>query len=139
MLKGNIKDESSRTVWAEFKPGFEVQIRFITRAHAERIVTAARSKQWNPGAAAFLEMADDAKYCEIAGREMIVGWRGLTPDVLRTMVDMESYPNAEVPYSPEDAAELLDKADIFEGWVKGIARNLEYFQAARRAEQPRGE
>lgn len=132
MLKGKILEESSRTVWAEFKPGFQVEIKYSPRGKLGKIYEQATVKEWDPKG--FMKSTvDSKKLYELMAKDLMVGWRGLTPGILRTMVDMESYPDSEVPYSAEDAAELLEKAYDFDGWVQKITTDLEIFEAARRA------
>jgi hypothetical protein len=64
---------------------------------------------------------------ELIGREVIINWRGLTPSVLRKIVDMKHYPDTEVPYGADDAAELIRKAHGLEEWILFTSTNLEVF------------
>jgi len=133
MLKGNIKDHSGKTVWAEYKDGFEVEIRYLPRGALNRILEDSKKKTWDPAAAIFLEKRDDGRFYQLVAERILVNWRGLKPEVLKKLVDMESYPETEVPFSVEDAAELLEKAYELDLWVQRIATNLEYYEATRRA------
>ncbi len=135
MLKTIINEESTRTVWAEFKDGFCVEIRYSPRAQIKRMVERCQVREYDRATHLPKERIDHAKLYDAISREVIVNWRGLTPAVLRTMVDLKETPTEEIPYSPEDAAELLARAYDFDFWVQQVAADLEYFEAARRASE----
>ncbi len=133
LLKGKIEKFSSRTAWVQYKETFELEIRLMTRAHGAEILESCQVRTWNPSTASYMVTVDGDKYYEAIGRDIVRNWRGLTPEILRTLVDMKEYPAEEVPYSPEDAAELLSKANGLDQWVQNVAKNMEFFEAARRA------
>ena len=135
MLKGKIKDQSDRTVWAEYRDGFQIQIRYVPRAKLQRMLDRCQKREWDPKDHQLKDKLDNEKFYRMIAEEVVVGWRGLTPDVLRKMADMEEYPEEEVPYSVDDAAELLDKAYDFDLWVQRVCSDLEYFDASRRASE----
>ncbi len=133
MLKGKIKDRSDRRVWAAYRDGFQLEIRHTPRAHSQSIADRAKKEEWDNAIGAYAPSIDKEKYYQLIAAEVIMDWRGLTPEVLRTLVDMESYPDAEVPYSQEDAAELLAKVQGLDVWVQTLARNLDHYEQQRRA------
>lgn len=132
MLKGKIKDKSDRTIWAEFKHGWEIKLRHTTRAEFQKLCERASNSIWK---GAEEKRIDPKEFAAIVGKEVIVDWRNLTPDALRKLVEMDEYPLAELSYSAEDAAELLDKVPGLDAWVIEITGKWEYFDAARRAEE----
>lgn len=133
MLKGRIKDKSELTVWAEYKDGFALQIRYTPRTKLRQITDACKNRQWDPKTHQLVEVVDNEKFYRRVAEELVINWRGLTPPVLRKLVDMEPYPEIEAPYSVEDCAELLSEAYDLDLWVQQIASDLEYYDAARRA------
>jgi hypothetical protein len=133
MLKGNINLKSERKIWVPYKGAFEVEIRHIPRDHSRQISQACQKREWDVDTAQYLTALDKEKFYDVLSREVLTNWRGLTPDVLRMLVDMKKYPESEVPYSPEDAAELLQRVEGFDVWVQNIARNLDHYEADRRA------
>lgn len=132
-LKGLILDRSDRTVWAEYRDGFEVEIRYLPRARLRGMLDRAARREWDSKNHRATETIDGEKFARLMAEEVVAGWRGLTPEVLKKMVDMQSYPDSDVPYSAEDCAELLQKAYGFDTWVQQICSDLEAFEAARRA------
>jgi predicted RND superfamily exporter protein len=135
MLKGKIKDRSTKTVWVEFRDGFQVEIRYTPLGLAQSLVENSIVTRLDTKTMVETTERDNEKFYLALATEALVGWRGLTPEVLRKMVEMEEddYPAEEVPYSIEDAVELLAKAYDFNKWVQRIAATLECFQIERRA------
>jgi hypothetical protein len=119
------------TVWAEYKDGFEVELRFTPRAKLRTITERSLVREWVEHQ--MRQAPDQKKYAEIVAKEVIVNWRGLTGDVLRQMVLLDDYP-ADVPFSVEDCAWLLTTAYNFDIWVQQVSTEIEYFAAARKAQ-----
>src|SRR5262245_10934137 len=130
MLAG--KKQVEKTVWAEYKDGFAVEIRFIPRSRQRDLVERAQSREWVDHQ--MKESTDRKKYSELVAKEVIANWRGLTADVLRKMVVLDQYPE-EVPFTIEDCAWLLHEAYDFDVWIAHISSQIQYFDAARRAEE----
>lgn len=134
MLKGKIKDRSERKIWAEYKHGWQLQLRHTTKADFQKLYESATTKTWDPKG--FEKNSFDEKTFNVAiAKEVITDWRGLTPDVLRKLCELDEYPDAEVPYSVEDATELIAKLPGLDVWVIKITADWEIFDAARRAEE----
>jgi hypothetical protein len=127
------KTESEKTIWANYRGGFDVEIRYAPRAKMRRIIDDCRVREWDPKTHQPIERADDEKFFKRVAEEIVVNWRGLTADVLRGMLDLENYPEEE-PYSKESCVELLKGAYDFDRWVQHIATEIELFEASRRAE-----
>jgi hypothetical protein len=132
MLKGKIKDTSDKKVLAEFRDGFKVEIRYTPRGRVQRIVEESMVTEMDPRTFTQKTRRDNDKFFTLMATEIVIGWSGLSAKVLRSMIEMEDYPD-ELPYSIEDAAELLAKAYDFDAWVQNIATHLECFDTARRA------
>ncbi len=133
MLKGQIKERSERTVWAEYKDGFEVEIRYTPRGRLRRLVEEAHRQKWDPVTHQRTSELDREKFYNLIAQEIVVNWRGLTPEVLKKLVEMDCYPAEEVPYTKEDCAEILAHAYDFDLWVQDLSASLDHFEAARRA------
>jgi hypothetical protein len=128
-----IKESSDRTVWAEFSDGFLVEIRHVTQADMRKIREQSQVRQWDPKTHQRVEEADTQKFYELFGKRAIVTWKGLTGDLLRAWVDMDEYPEGEVPYSSETAAELLLGFGRFDTFVTMVSQDLEAAEAVRKA------
>lgn len=135
MLKGKIKEKSDRTIWAEFKHGWQIKLRYVTQSEMNDLFREASVREWDVLKGVEKARFDEKKYAALLAERVLKDWRGLTPDALRKIVDMESYPDAEVPYSVDDAVELLLTAHEFGTWVAKLVHDMEIFDAARRAEE----
>jgi hypothetical protein len=118
MLKGNIKEKSDRTCWMEFRDGFFIELRHLPDRRWFQIQDKSKVHGFNRITHLPEVKTDREKLYRLFADATIVNWRGLTADVLRTMVDMGSYPEEEVSYTPEDAFELVYKEALAEeGWT----------------------
>ena len=123
----------SPTIWAEYKDGFEICLRFIDRDELRKKVKRATVSSWDPKTHQKEEKVDEKKYAaELA--DVILDWRGLSPRVLRSLVVSESRPTENTPYSPQRAEELMRKAYHFDAWVQSTVTELELFNAYEDAE-----
>jgi len=133
MIAGKIKDRSDKTAWAEYRPGFEVEIRFCPRARLSKISEQAKKTTWSNKTHLRVETVDNQAFYRLMAEEVLVDWRGLTPEILKQMIDMEEYPKGDVPFDTKDAAELMEKAYDFDMWVQDVCTSLEMIEAARKA------
>ena len=133
MLSG--KQQIQRTVWAEFKSGFEVEISYLPRAKLADIATRAQVQRWDHNSNQAVASVDNKKYRDAIAKEVVKGWRGLTLNVLKQIVLLDEYPDAEVPYTFDDCVWLLEQSAEFENWVGTVATHAALYHAERRAEE----
>jgi len=91
-----------------------------------------KKRGWDPKTHRALEDLDSEKFYKEFAEKAIVNWKGLSGDLLRKWVDMEEYPEGEVPYDPEKAAALLLGFGRFDEFVTLICQDLEAYEAARK-------
>lgn len=128
-----IKDKSDRTVWAEFGDGFEVEVRHVTQSERNRMRDSSGKREWDPKTHKRTDEFDrDAFYRKFSDRA-VVTWTGLTGNLLRKWVDMEEYPDGEVPHSQEVAAALMLGFGAFDEFVTMVSGDLEAAEAMRTA------
>jgi hypothetical protein len=130
VLKGKVKEKSDRTCWMEFRDGFEVELRHLPDRLWFQIQDKSKVRGFNRSTHVPEEKTDREKLYRLFADATIVNWRGLTATVLSTMLDMDVYPD-EVPYSPEDAFELVYSCREFDNWVMVNAQDLAIFEAER--------
>ena len=135
MLKGKVKKQSTRSLWTEIRDGFEVQVRHITRHELREMNDAAHEEKFDVKDQMVRRIRSEELFAqEIAKR--IIGWRGLTGRVVRTLVEMDDaeYPpdEVEVPFSVEDAAELYLNSILFFARIDAVIYDLSVFERARR-------
>ncbi len=121
-----------RTVWAEFKRGFEVQVRYASRDRWLDLSNRSQTRRWNPALRMETSSLDPAKYRRNMIEAVVVDWRGLTRAVLESLVLLDDYPD-EVPFSVEDCEWLMEQSGEFESWVQTVAGEAALYNAERRA------
>lgn len=129
------KSNVERTLWAEYLPGFRVQLRYVPREQLRRISERCKIQEWDKRTHQSTERSDQKKWCEEFAKDVLIGWEGLTPDVLKQMVDLEEYPTGPSPYTVEDATFLLLKAYDFDLWCQQLVTDLAAFVAAEEADR----
>lgn len=130
MLEG--KKQIERTVWAEFKPGFEVEIRYASRDRWAEIAARSQIRRWNGALRAEVSATDPAKFRRHIVEALVVSWRGLTREVLEKLVLLDDYPD-EVPFSAADCEWLMEQSAEFENWLCTVAGEAALYNAERRA------
>jgi hypothetical protein len=132
MFADKILQRSDLTLWAEYKDGFILCLRHVTREELRKKVKRATLTGWDPKTHQQTEKIDDERYAtELAS--LIVDWKGLTQDVLRSLVVLDEYPT-ENPYNVKDAEGLCRHAYDFDAWVQSTVTNIDMFRAYQDAE-----
>lgn len=134
MLKA--KKKSDRVMVAEFRPGFEVHLRYVPERRLAQLREQATRTRWVDHQVQ--KDVDDETFYELCAKEMIAGWSGLTGRELRALVDLEDCPYAdhdEVPYSEQHAFVLLYHCAEFDVWCTRHCKALEEFIAVEDAKR----
>lgn len=129
-----IKESSERTVWAEYGDGFTVEVRHVTTSERRKMHENARKRDWDKRTHKQVDEADNEKFYSAFAKRAIVNWKGLTGDLLRRWVEMDEYPEGEVPYSQEAAAELMIGFGKFDEFITLVSSDLEMAEAIRKAD-----
>lgn len=132
------KKKSDRICTFDFRDGVEVQLRYVSEHRFGQLAEQSTSTKWRDHQP--VKERDDDRYYQLCAQEMIAGWTGLDGKVLKTLVDLESYPedDAEVPYSPQDAYVLLRYSAEFDVFATRNCKKLEAFIAAEEAKRKNG-
>lgn len=136
MLK--VKKKSDRICTFEFRDGIEVSLRYVSEHRFGQLAEQCTATKWRDHQP--VKERDDDKYYQLCAVEMIAGWSGITGAGLKTLVDLEEYPegDAEVPYSAEDAFVLLRYSAEFDVWATRNCKKLEAYIAAEEAKRKNG-
>lgn len=120
------------STWVEFPdiPGFEVNLRFITREELLKIRTASLTFKFNKRTRQREEEVDSAKFLENYAERAIADWKGLKIKHLPSLmpVDISGFkPDEEVEFSTEEAVEMLKNSPIFDQFVTDTLNDFEQF------------
>lgn len=128
------KKQIQKTVWAEFKDGFEVELRYAPRALWVDIAQRSTTRAWDAKAMTETESRDNAKWRANTVEAVVVGWRGLSAAVVKSLVVVDDY-DVEYPYAPEECVWLMEQSMEFENWLVTVASQAALYQEQKRAEE----
>lgn len=115
--------------------GFKVTVSYIPREDLIKIRNQALVYKFNKRTRQREEEVDNDKFVEAYAERVIKGWTGLKVKHLPKLlpVDISSL-NAEddVPYSGEDALDLLRNSSIFDQFITDTVNDLEAFSIKKK-------
>ena len=130
------------TSWVEFPDieGFEIELVYLNREDLMKIRNRSLTFKFNKRTRQREEEIDNDKFLEEYSREVIRGWKGLTIRELARILPIDTSGaemEKEVPYSEDDALELLKNSTIFDQFVTDCMNDFEMFErdAADEAEK----
>lgn len=127
-IKKLMVDERVATVDFPDIDGFTVDICYIGRDRRAKIRNQSLEYKFNKRTRTREEEVNFDKFLELYSEAVIKGWKGLTIRRLSDLmpIDMSGMdPNKEIPYSPEDALELLKNSTVFDQFVNDTIENFE--------------
>ena len=127
------------STWVEFPdiPGFEVNLRYITREDLLKIRNASLTYKFNKRTRQKEEEVDSDKFITNYAEKAIAGWRGLKIKHLPQLLpaDVSGLNGNEViEYSEEEAVELLKNSTIFDQFVSDTLNDFEQFSRTKAEE-----
>jgi hypothetical protein len=118
-----------KTIWVKYLDTFEIELRFLSRAEMTRILDKSKRWEWDKKDHSKIERLDSEKFYQDYVAKVFAGWKGLTQAVLARMLPVKvENPDAEVPFSVENAALLMRHAYDFETFVQGVVMDIERFR-----------
>jgi len=131
---------NNATSWMEVPDtdGFEVELQFLTREHLQKIQKASLEYKFSKKTRQREEEVDTDKFLSNYAKKAIINWRGLTIGTLPKLMPADiSNLNAdeEIPFSEEDALDLLKNSSIFDQFVTDAMNDYEEFSTLKDAEE----
>ena len=126
-----------KTIDVEFPEidGFVVKISYVPREDLVKIRNQALVYKFNKRTRQREEEVDNDKFVELYADRVIKGWIGLKVKHLPKLLPVDiSNMNAEeeLPYSTEEALELLKNSSIFDQFITDTVNDLEAFSVKKR-------
>lgn len=115
--------------------GFVVKVSYIPREDLLKIRNQALVYKFNKRTRQREEEVDNDKFIEAYCERVIKGWRGLKIKHLPKLLPVDiASTNAEdeVPYSQEEALDLLKNSSIFDQFITDIVNDLEAFSVSKK-------
>ena len=129
----------SKTTWVEF-PGlddFEVELANLSRKELIALRKRCTQNKFNRKTRAFEETLDDDKFVVEFTEATVKGWKGLKLKYLEdlVLVDLKGQdPEADMPYTPENAKELVENSTEFDNWLNEVVFDLDNFRTEEQKE-----
>ena len=128
----------SKTTWVEF-PGlddFEVELANLSRKELVALRKRCTQNKFNRKTRAFEEVLDDDKFVKEFTDATVKSWKGLKLSYLEDLVLVElgsNEPNSLLPYTIENAHQLVENSNEFDNWLNEVVFDLENFRSAEQA------
>ena len=128
----------SKTTWVEF-PGldsFEVELANLSRKELVALRKRCTTNKFNRKTRAFEEVLDDDKFVKEFTDATVKKWKGLKLKFLEDLVLVElgnNEPNSMLPYTIENAQQLVENSNEFDNWLNEVVFDLDHFRSAEQA------
>jgi len=128
----------SKTTWVEFPglDGFEVELANLSRKELIALRKRCTSNKFNRKTRAFEEKLDDEKFLEHFTNATVKGWKNLKLGYLEDLVLVElgsNDSNTLLPYTAENAQQLVENSNEFDNWLNEVVFDLDHFRSAEQA------
>ena len=128
----------SKTTWVEFPglDGFEVELANLSRKELIALRKRCTQNKFNRKTRAFEEVLDDDKFVKEFTEATVKSWKGLRLKFLEDLVLVElgsNEPNSLLPYTDENAQQLVENSNEFDNWLNEVVFDLENFRSAEQA------
>ena len=123
----------SKTTWVEFPglDGFEVELANLSRKELVNLRKRCTQNKFNRKTRGFEEILDDEKFVVEFTNSTVKGWKGLKLKYLEdlVLVDLKGQdPKAELPYSVENAQQLVENSSEFDNCLSEVVFDLDNFR-----------
>lgn len=111
--------------------GFKVNICYLGRDKLMKIRNGALVYKFNKRTRQREEEVDNDKFLEAYTEAVIKGWSGLTVRGLSNLLPVDVSrmdPKKEIPYSAEDALDLIKNSTIFDQFISDTLNNFDTFE-----------
>ena len=128
----------SKTTWVEFPglDGFEVELANLSRKELIALRKRCTQNKFNRKTRAFEEVLDDDKFVKEFTDATVKKWKGLKLKYLEDLVLVElgnNEPNSLLPYTEENAQQLVENSNEFDNWLNEVVFDLEHFRSTEQA------
>ena len=132
---------NSKTTWVEFPglDGFEVELANLSRKELLALRKRCTENKFNRKTRGFEESLNDEKFVKEFTESTVKNWKGLQLTYLEDLllVDLKNQdPKAELPYSDDNAQQLVENSSEFDNWLNEVVFDLENFRSKQQGNTP---
>ena len=126
----------TKSAWVEYPGlrGFEVEIANISRQHLISLRKKCMITRFDRKTKAPIEELDEVKFVSEFTKATLKNWKGLKTSYLEDLllVDLSDQdPDAEIPFSLDDAEALVSNSGDFDSWLNDNVFDLQNFRTVR--------
>ena len=133
LMDSNLK---GRTIKVKYIDDFEIEIRYLPRSEMRRIGEKATDWFWDQKDHTRKEKMNSEKFYKDFIQKVFIGWTGLKLGTLAKMLPIKiDNPETEIPYSEENALELMREAYDFDIFIQQMVMDIEKFQEKKTNEK----
>lgn len=126
----------TKSAWVEYPGlrGFEVEIANISRQHLISLRKKCMITRFDRKTKAPIEELDEVKFVSEFTKATVKNWKGLKTSYLEylLLVDLSDQdPDAEIPFSLDDAEALVSNSGDFDSWLNDNVFDLQNFRTVR--------
>lgn len=133
----NLKDLVIDTKTAEVEypgyPDFKVKLQFVSRAASRKLLDQSTVKKYKNGQY-IGDGTDDEKFAELFAKSAVVGWSGLTLDIVSDLLLIDAGDkdlDTPVEYSEDNAIMLMQNSVAFNRFVDGSVFEIDTFRTRK--------
>ena len=116
--------------------GFKLKLAYLTRDDLMKIRKQCLTFKFNKRTRQREEDTDSDKFLEIYSKEVIKGWHGLTignlVEFLPVNISEIANPGELIPYSEEEALDLLKNSSVFDQYITDCMNDFELFSIQKK-------
>jgi hypothetical protein len=134
-LKSLLKaPEQEITSQVEFKEGIVLTMRYIPRTKLQDFATKSRIFKYDSATKTRNQTIDGDLFSEMFCEAAVVGWKGVTPESLSSVVPLntEGFTDVElkteIAFTKESLMILVKQAYEFDEFVQKVSTDLSYFK-----------
>jgi len=110
--------------------GFEVTLGYVSREELQKIRKEATQISFDKKTRQPVEELDEVKFTELYTSKTVLGWKGLKLKYLKELMvvdlgDLDE--DEELPYSREQALDLIKYSSVFDTWVSQTITDISNF------------
>ena len=125
-------------VWVQYQnTPFWLRVTYYGKQQMQKMFEAAKTTKLNMRTLREEEEMDKLKFRKLYARKVIQEWKGLTIDVLRSMVilklDSSLAGDLEVPCTDENKEMLIEHSLEFDQWLASVTQKVDTFNEQKKA------
>ena len=124
----------TKSAWVDYPSleGFSVEVTNLSRKELTSLRKKCTTQKFDRKTRAISEGLDEDKFVTHFTQSVIKNWKGLTLDHLETLLLIDkglADGSDELPYSKDNAEQLVSQSNEFDTWLNEVVFDLDNFRA----------